>query len=403
MIDLDRASLERVLPSTPGSADWDEVMSRVRTHRSRRRRRLVVLAASALVGVVGTAAAIGSVRDFILDRGFIGLPPEGATPSAPQSGELVVHWEGWSATLPPVHGGTIVRVWLYADGRIIWDRRSHGDPSAVPIPEGANELTSGYLERRLTREGVQLLRSAVAGLFDRTRTLLETVPADDDPFRRGLFYPDGRLALFIPPGSDFAGSGSLEVPEGDQLVRLQWGGGGAKEVAHMRAQLDGTIATPAQLLALRRVDALLTDPASVLPSSAWAEPDLKAYVPSHYAVCIDTSPPKHSSHLLTLLPARAADLLRDKSRTRLGGEVVEAREHGRTVVLGQAVTYCFKVETAEAREVADALAGLDPEPGWKGYGLAYRVAEPVGNLNPTRIWFEPYFPHGQFTFSGPAG
>jgi hypothetical protein len=48
------------------------------------------VAAAALVAVVGTAAAIGTVRDFILDRGFIGLPPQGATPSAPESGELVL-------------------------------------------------------------------------------------------------------------------------------------------------------------------------------------------------------------------------------------------------------------------------------------------------------------------------
>ena len=70
------------------------------------------------------------------------------------------------------------------------------------IPEGANELTSGYLEQRLTPEGVELVRSEVAGLFDRSRTLLETVPADDDPW----WGPDGRLALFVP--SDYcSGSG----------------------------------------------------------------------------------------------------------------------------------------------------------------------------------------------------
>jgi hypothetical protein len=71
-------------------------------------------------------------------------------------------------------------------------------------------------------------------------------------------------------------------------------------------------------------------------------------------------------------------------------------------VLDQAA-YCSKLATGEAREVADALSGLDPEPGWRHYGLAYRVAEP-GNPNRTRIWFEPYFPHGQPTFlSGPFG
>ena len=165
------------------------------------------------------------------------------------------------------------------------------------------------------------------------------------------------------------------------------------------------MATLEQLSALRRVEALLTDPASVLPPSAWAVRGVRAYVPSHYAVCIYTAPPKDASHLLSKLPARAADVLRDKSRTGFEDDVVTNidQEPGHMTVVGRSVTYCFKVETAEAREVADALSGLDPEPGWKGFALAYRVAEGVNYFPAARIWFEPYFPHGRFTFSGPAG
>jgi hypothetical protein len=397
--DLDRVSLDRILPSTPGSADWDDVLGRFRARRSHRRRRVVALAAAALVVVAGSAAAFGTVRELVLDRGFIGLPPVGATPSAPESGDLVVHWEGFTAGLPPQRrANDIVRAWVYADGRIIWDRRPHHRGPVRGIPEGANELTSGYLEQRLTPDGVELVRSAVAGLFDRSRTLLETFPTDD-PWPGSA--SESRLALFIPGGSDVSGFdvswGAVEVRDDNRLVRLHWRDLDIKE------PFEGTIATPEQLSALRRVEALLTDPASVLPSSAWAVREVRAYVPSHYAVCIDTSPPKDASQLLSLLPARAADLLRGKSRTRLGGEVQEAREGGRVVVLGQSVMYCFKVETEEAREVAEALSGLDPEPGWRGFALAYRVAEAVDNLNPTRIWFEPYFPHGQFAFSGPYG
>jgi len=335
-----------------------------------------VLAVAALVVAVGTASAIGSVRDFILDRGFVGVPPEGATPSAPESGELVVLWLGRSATLPhdPVHGvvGPLVRSWVYADGRIIWSR-------SASIPEGANELTSGYLEQRLTPDGVELLRSAVAGLFDRSRTLLETVPAP---------YPGvGSMSsspLRVPPGPSYWGL--VEVPRGDRLVRLAW----------LQAGPGEQTATPEQLSALRRVDALLTDPASVLPSSAWAVRDVRAYVPSHYAVCIDTSPPKDASHLLSLLPTRAADVLRDKSRTRLDGDVFDA---ARNVVLARSVTYCSKLATEEARAVADAFAGLDPDPRWQRHTLAYRLAEGAHDWETTAIWFEPYFPHGQFTYS----
>jgi hypothetical protein len=395
------------LAAQPLSGDWDDVLDRAagalsprrgRLARSlwrgdRRRKLVVALAVSVVVAAVA-AAAYGTVRVLFLDKGFIGLPPVGATPSAPQSGELVVHWFGFSATLPggPIvrrpgeGGGPIARAWVYADGRIIWDRRSHG-PTATRIPEGANELTSGYLEQRLTAEGVELMRSEVAGLLDRSRTVLETVPADVDQWWGGS---DGRLALFVP--NDYgSGWGLVVARDGDRLVRLQW--------RDHEGGFEGPIATPEQLSALRRLDALLTDPASVLPPSAWAERKVRAYVPSHYAVCIDTSPPKDASQLLSLLPARAADVLRSKSRTRSDGEVVEAPN----VVLGRSVTYCSKLTTEEAREVADSLFGLDPEPGWRRFGLAYRMAEAVNNLNPTRIWFEPYFPHGQFTFSGPFG
>ena len=43
--------------------------------------------------------------------GFVGLPPEGAAPSTPERGELVLEF----------HGGTpSTDMWLYADGRLIW-------------------------------------------------------------------------------------------------------------------------------------------------------------------------------------------------------------------------------------------------------------------------------------------
>jgi hypothetical protein len=369
-------------------------LERLAVRQGGRRHRVVALVAAALFVGVGTASAIGGVRAFFLDRGFVGLPPVGATPSAPDSGELVLHWNGTSATLPPGRY-RFVHVWAYADGRIIWDREIR-DPEGR-IPADANEFTSGYLEQRLTPEGVEFMRSAVAGLFDRSRTLLETVPADDDP-RPGPWV--GGLALFVP--NDYgSGGGSVEVPDGDRLVRLKWRGivGNEKEDAWLREHFEGTIATPEQLSALRRVDALLTDPASVLPPSAWAVREVRAYVPSHYAVCIHTSPPTDASHLLPLLPTRAAAVLRDKSRTRFDGEMEGAREpDGPIVVLGGSVTYCSKLTTEEAREVAEALSGLDRTPGWGANALAYHVAEGINWWNQTDIWFEPYFPDGRFHF-----
>ncbi len=356
MTDLDRASLDRLLPATHGAPDWDDVMSRSATSQSHHRRRLVALAATALVVAVGTASAIGSVRDFILDRGFIGLPPKGATPSTPESGELVLRWLGRSETLA---GRPLVRVWVYADGRIIWSRFGR-------IPEGASELTSGYLEQRLTPAGVELLRSEVLGLLEGSRTPLETVPTDDP--HRGF---------------------GVEVRDGDRLVRPR----------PRPDQFEDTNATPEQLAALQKIDALLTNTAAVLPSSAWAVSKIRAYVPSHYAVCIAASPPKDASDLLALLPTRAADVLRDTPRTRIAGDVVEARK-GYTVVLGRSVTYCSRLATEDAREVAEPLSGFDPEPNFHNVILAYRLAEPTdGRELPTSISFEPYLPHGQYTCS----
>ena len=252
------------------------------------RRRLLALAVAALVVTVGTASAIGSVRDFILDRGFVGLPPVGATSSTPQSGELVIRWLGRSKThARGRYAAPLVRAWVYADGRVIWSEES--SQSSRPVPEGANEFTSGYLEQRLTPEGVDLLRSEVIGLLERSDIRLETIPTDDEP----RSYP------------------AVDVRDGDRLVRASGRGSG--------------IATPEQLAALRRVDALLTDTALVLPPSAWAVRKIRAYVPTHYAVCIDSSPPKDASQLLSLLPARAADGLRDKSQTRLEEDIARRR------------------------------------------------------------------------------
>jgi hypothetical protein len=382
---------EHVFPARKRGGRW---LSPFHVEQAPRRRRLVMFAAAALVAVVGTAAAVGSVRDFIVDRGFIGLPPEGATPSAPDSGELVVQWMGLAAPISPQRDGRdIVGAWVYADGRIIWDRRPwHGKGA---IPEGANEFTSGYLEQRLAPEGVDLVRAAVAELIDRSRSLVEEIPAEDDAWW-GSHHP--RLALFVP--KDFgSGWGVVAVPDGDRSDRLLWSGETSGSV------FEGTFATAEQLLSLRRVHALLSDPASVLPSSAWSVRKVRAYVPSHYAVCIDTSPPKDASELLSLLPARAAELLRDKSRTQSAGGTTEIYDG--TVVETPGVTDCYKVETEDAREVSDALSGLVREQGWGTHWLRWRVDEAADGKpdewNPTDITIEPYFPDGRIPFSGPSG
>ena len=144
------------LAPEPLSGNWDDVLDRAGTARTgrqrlerfrfvpaRRRRLVVVLAAVALATAV-TAAGWAIVREVVLHKGFVGLPPVGATPSAPESGELVIQY--WLDTDGPKGAGE-ARAWVYADGRLITLRR-------------------GFLEQRLTPEGVELLRSEIvsAGL-----------------------------------------------------------------------------------------------------------------------------------------------------------------------------------------------------------------------------------------------
>jgi hypothetical protein len=354
-------------------------LERPDVQQARRRRRVFALVAAALVVAVGTASAL-AVRTFVLDRGFLGLPPQGAAPSAPESGDLVLKGGGRSLSIAnhynPPGGwvGALVSIWVYADGRVIWQHRE----ARTPVPEGAKEFDSSLLEQRLTPEGVELLRSEViaTGLFERN------------------------LALDVPQFGDLL-YGAAEVRRDGQLVSVEWN-------CPFSARCESTTATREQVSALRRLDALLSDPASVLPSSAWAVRKVRAYVPSHYGVCVDTAPPTDIAPLLSRLPARAEELLRDQKWARSEGDIVEAREGGVMVVLGRQVTYCSKLTTEEAREVDKAVSGLDPDPRMPNNPLSYLVAESVKNrdgvgLTPTTIGFAPYLPHQAGTAWDPGG
>jgi hypothetical protein len=375
MIDLDRASLDRILPATPGAADWDDVLSRSRAGQRRRRQRAIVLAAAALVVTVGTASAFGTVRDFFLDRGFVGLPPVEAPPSAPPSGELVLSFSGRSTTF----GLRMTSVFVYADGRVIWVREGGA-------PGGANKFTSGFLEQRLTPEGVELLRSKVisTGLFSHD---VDLVTGSAVPLR------PGQIELF---------RGTIRARNHERLVRVRW-----MNRAHLRDLLHdfpgayvGTTATPGQERALERLDPLLADPAASLPASAWQDRTVTAYVPSRYAVCWGHRPEQglgratpstlEPSRVLTLLPAQAEHLLRRRGfAPRRGSDPPQD---------------CSVVSTEDARGVARALdaAGLERRSGGEGpgsyneFGLGYRFKAPEQRPGFVYISFEPTLPHGEW-------
>jgi hypothetical protein len=64
--DVDRASLDRILPSAIGSADWGDVLRRAGAHRARGRLVRVVLVAAAVIVIAGAASAFGTVRELFL-------------------------------------------------------------------------------------------------------------------------------------------------------------------------------------------------------------------------------------------------------------------------------------------------------------------------------------------------
>ena len=98
----------------------------------------------------------------------------------------------------------------------------------------------GFLEQRLTREGVKLLRSEIvsAGGFGHAQP------------------PPGSTSL-----NETFGPAYIQVRKGDRLVPLRWASD------------------------LKRLEARLTNPGSWLPASAWKQRKIRAYVPSRFDVC----------------------------------------------------------------------------------------------------------------------
>jgi hypothetical protein len=135
-------------------------------------------------------------------------------------------------------------LYLYADGRLIWEQL---DP----------DPTGGWLEQRLTPEGVELVLSEIIAT--------------------GLFDPDQPA----PPPPELA-RGEVQVRIGDQLVTRE----GVPDLRQRLAELW-----------------------SWLPADAWVDQEAKAYVPSRHAVC-DVVPSSR-------LPTAAQDVLATARRIDL--------------------------------------------------------------------------------------
>jgi len=351
------------LAPEPLAGDWADVVGRAgvarkgrrllrRSDRPWSRRRLVVaLAVAALVVAVGTASAFG-IRAFFLDQGFIGLPPEGATPSAPERGKLVLSFVG----RPTILGFPLYRVWVYSDGRLIWDREGYPPVGASleRLPFRASERTTGFLEQRLTPEGVELLLSEIIST--------------------GLFGHD--LALVSGHGHHW---GAIQVRNGDRLVEVEWDTPTFLSWRENEDRARFRDATPEQASALERLSARLTDPASWLPASAWEDREIRAYVPSQYAVCFEGGPYSiEPSDILALLPGPAEDLLRAKG-----------------IRHGEGSVGCYDVTTGEARAIAEALNDAGLERNDPDIWQAYRIQVPGPIRKEGLIVFLAILPHGE--------
>src|SRR5262245_3618133 len=326
-------------------------LERFRAVSGRRRRLIVVLAAVVLATAV-TTAGWALVHRVVIRESFESLPPVGATPSAPESGELVIQYWVDTEDLQPANGG---RGWVYADGRLIT-----GDARPMPVreksdlPEAANRWSSGLLEQRLTPEGVELLRSEIVstGLFEHNE------PAN----RRSSPH------------------NVIQVRIGGRLVRHQAKGAAASD--EFPKQLRHRLANPA----------------SWLPASAWAERRLRPYVASTCSVGYHAQPETlERSRILSLLPATARDMLRAKNAV---AEHFHLGYGGFPLI--PITGYSSVLTTEQARALAKALDGAGLDRG----GLMWGFEIPGTSVDPPRpekgpvrnkvfIGFSPYLPHGE--------
>jgi hypothetical protein len=325
----------------PLPGDWEDVLGRTGRARTngrrladplarRHRRRVLVLALAVLVVVVGAASAL-AVR-AILDHGIVGLAPEGAAPSTPTKGELVLRF-GFGRTMGDPGG---FRLEMYADGRMIWMR--NGDYSRTD----EYRYGTGWLERRLTPEGIELVMAEVrsSGMVDHNLVL----------------HGNGVEGLY---------TGLIDFRSPDRRVVVAWGDG--ITLWDVGPDVPRQTPTPEQARALVRLDERLENPASWLPASAWEDPQIRAFVPSAYSVCFQGQRGLGLSRVLALLPERAEDMLRAQ----------ELVPNSSTNHIGTFVAWCARLRNEEAR----ALERILDEAGVRGheseFGLEYGAFDPA--------------------------
>lgn len=240
------------------------------TRRRDRQRRNQRITAGIVAAVVSVLAITGLIRAFspppgtghrptptpvpsVDQRELTRLPAEGAHPSEPAVGELVV---SFSAEDVGNRDNEITSISVYADGRVVWHRASCGLTSSrcssLVSPQGENEPNTGWLEQRLTVEGVELLRSELlsTGLFEEDATLDSSHADLVDYLTFGVRNRGSLVTVGLQP----AVIGWPEAPK------------------------------EAQVPALEHAQEILLDLNAWLPADAWSDRTIHAFIPSHYTM-----------------------------------------------------------------------------------------------------------------------
>jgi hypothetical protein len=199
---------------------------------------------------------------------FAGLPAFGAATSTPASDRLVASVEG-------VRGSE----WhLYADGRFIWHTPN--------VPRGAMATEATFVEQRLTPAGVRLIRAKIlaTGLFTHDRSV-----------NGGIRYGDNQVIA--------------RARGGNRLVTVF-----AVPAANLNGDEGLAAETAPEAQAIARIAATFAGLPASLPASAWADKQIRAFVPSYFTAAYERSAADLTYLPMAQLPARIRDLLENLGR-----------------------------------------------------------------------------------------
>jgi hypothetical protein len=312
VIVLEVSQADERLPSAPAHRRWP----------------IIIVAVAAVVVIVVSALVLVARHDA--------TEPQVPAVSPPATGDLIVSLWSHPTADPNSHN---VHANLYADGRYL----------------RATESSTGWLEQRLTPEGVELLRSEISssGLFDQ--------PVSD---------------TVDQPGSVAPTRGVIRVIDGDTPIEVHccWGPEYEQwtEFGHLLARLS--------------------DPESWLPPNAWADLETTPYVASWYEICLSyadlAEQPIEPSQVVSVLPAPARDPLdsaRQRTEVTLNAERVDAPQTRKIV-------HCVDVDANDAHRFIAALDEPSNERLGQSFFYSFEADFVVGPID-VRVW--PYLPHGE--------